>query len=218
MHRMLSAFVLSPVVIFCVVASAHKSFGQNQPISVSVFSDVHIPQHLLAVSEQSASQIFSNAGINVAWINCVHALDAIPDPDCAKSYGPGDFVLRITSHVSSATRDSACGVAWLGAGGTGMYADIFWTRAQQLQIHSGVDLGLILGSVMAHEMGHLLLGANSHSVAGLMQAHWRSEELDRIAVGTLLFLPEQSQRMRARLSAVAVTMAVSRNGRPGIRP
>jgi hypothetical protein len=218
MHRTLSACVLSAIVISCVVGSAQQSFGQNQPVSVSVFSDVEIPQQVLTVSEQSASQIFSNAGIDVAWINCVHAPGSIPDPDCTKSYGPGDLVLRITSHVSRATSNSASGVAWLGTGGTGMYADIFWTRVQHLYTDSTVDLGRILGCIMAHEIGHLLLGANSHSVDGLMQAHWRAGELDRIAMGTLFFSPEQSQRMRAHLSAAAVTMAASRNGRPGIRP
>lgn len=218
MHRKLSVIVLSAIVVLCVVGSAQESFGQNQPVSVSVFSDVQIPLQVLAVSERSASQIFSNAGINIAWINCVHAPGAIADPDCTKTYGLGDFVLRITSHVSGATSDSACGVAWLGTGGTGMYADIFWSRVQQLHTDSTVDLGQILGCIMAHEIGHLLLGANSHSVSGLMQARWRADELGRIALGTLFFSPEQSQRMRAHLSAAAVTMAVSRNGRPGIRP
>lgn len=99
-----------------------------------------------------------------------------------------------------------------------MYVDVFWTRAQQLHTSSAVDLGRILGSVMAHEIGHILLGASSHSASGLMQARWGSDELDRIAVGTLFFSLEQSQRMRAHLSAADVSMTFSRNGRLGIRP
>ena len=31
---------------------------------------------------------------------------------------------------------------------------------------------IILGRVTAHEIGHLLLGTNSHTVHGLMQAKW----------------------------------------------
>ena len=58
----------------------------------------------------------------------------------------------------------------------------------------------MFGSVMAHELGHLLLGLNSHSVKGLMRARWGRDELQRMGMGTLLFLPEQGKRMRARIA------------------
>jgi hypothetical protein len=54
---------------------------------------------------------------------------------------------------------------------------------------------------MAHEMGHLLLGSNAHAINGIMRAHWESGELSRIAMGTLLFLPEQAKRMLGRTVA-----------------
>ena len=62
-----------------------------------------------------------------------------------------------------------------------------------------VNLAEILGSVMAHEMGHLLLGSNAHAISGIMRAHWESGELRRIAMGTLVFLPEQAKRMHIRM-------------------
>jgi len=218
MHRTLPTFVLSAIVICSVISSAQETFGQSQPVNVSVFSDVPIPEEVLAVAEQSASHIFSSAGVDVVWINCIHGPSTIPDQGCSRTYGPRDLVLRITYHVSTATSDAAFGVAWLAADGSGRYADVFWNRAQELCTNSNADLAQILGNVMAHEMGHLLLGVNSHSVTGLMQARWRGGELHRVAMGTLLFSPEQAERMRAHLAAAGVSMALSRNGRPGIRP
>ena len=217
MHRILTAFVLSAIVA-CSVAAAQESLGQNQPVNVSVFSDVLIPELVMALAEQRASQIFLSAGVDVVWINCIRGLSTTADRECNKSYGSRDLVLRITSHVSSATSDAAFGVAWLAADGSGRYADVFWTRAQELCGNSNADLAQILGGVMAHEMGHLLLGVNSHSVTGLMQARWRGGELHRVALGTLLFSPEQAERMRAHLSAAAVALVSARNGRPGIKP
>jgi hypothetical protein len=73
--------------------------------------------------------------------------------------------------------------------------DVTWLRCTH-----NVDLGRILGSVIAHEMGHLLLGSNAHAISGIMRPHWESGELHRIAMGTLLFLPEESKRMRARIA------------------
>jgi len=218
MHRTLPTLVLSAVVICIIVGSAQDCFGQNQSVNVSVFSDVRIPEQVLALAEQTASQIFSSAGVDVVWINCIAGPSTTPDQGCSKSYGPRDLVLRITFHVSRATSDATFGVAWLADDGSGRYADVFWTRAQELCTNSNADLGQILGSVMAHEMGHLLLGVNSHSVTGLMQARWRGGELHRVAMGTLLFSPEQGNRMRAHLSAAAVALVSARNGQPGIRP
>lgn len=218
MHRTLPTFVLSAIVICGVMSSAEETFGQSQPVNVSVFSDVSIPEQVLALAEQSASQIFSSAGVAVVWINCVHGPSATPDQGCIRTYGLRDLVLRITSHISSATSDAAFGVAWLDADGSGRYADVFWTRAQELRTNSNADLGRILGSVMAHEIGHLLLGANSHSTSGLMQPRWSGGALHRIVMGTLLFSPAQGAQMRAHLSSAGVAIVTARNGQRGIEP
>jgi hypothetical protein len=76
---------------------------------------------------------------------------------------------------------------------------VFWKRAQELGTTSSQGVDRILGSVMAHELGHLLLGLNSHSVSGLMRARWENDELRCLDMGTLVFLPEQGKRMRARI-------------------
>ena len=218
MHRTLPTFVLSAIVFCSVISSAQETFGQNQPVNVSVFSDVQIPEEILALAERRASQIFSSAGVDVVWINCIHAPSTNPDQGCSRTYGPRDLVLRITYHVSTATSDAAFGVAWLDADGSGRYADVFWTRAQELRTKSNAELGRILGSVMAHEIGHLLLGVNSHSVSGLMQARWGDGALHRIVMGTLLFSPAQGERMRAHLSSARVAIVTARNGQRGIQP
>ena len=36
---------------------------------------------------------------------------------------------------------------------------------------------VILGHAAAHEIGHLLLGSNSHSPFGLMRARWSGQDL-----------------------------------------
>ena len=53
------------------------------------------------------------------------------------------------------------------------------------------------GHVIAHEIGHVLLGPNAHSTAGLMAA---SLDLPRIALGGLWFDRIQAAIIRARLA------------------
>ena len=50
-------------------------------------------------------------------------------------------------------------------------ADIYADRTRELA--KGFELDVILGWVMAHELGHLLLGKGAHSAVGIMHTPWR---------------------------------------------
>jgi hypothetical protein len=64
-----------------------------------------------------------------------------------------------------------------------------------------VDRSVILGHVIAHEVGHLLLGTNSHSQDGIMSAEWSGSELRRLAKGALLFTASEPMRIRTELAS-----------------
>jgi hypothetical protein len=51
---------------------------------------------------------------------------------------------------------------------------------------------------VVHELGHLLLGLDSHSADGVMRAKWDFAALQQLAHGTLTFSAIEAQRMRAR--------------------
>jgi hypothetical protein len=42
-----------------------------------------------------------------------------------------------------------------------------------------MEPGTLLGRVMAHEVGHLLLGTGYHGEAGVMRAEWPDAQLNR---------------------------------------
>jgi hypothetical protein len=42
-----------------------------------------------------------------------------------------------------------------------------------------------------------------------MRARWESDELHRIAMGTLMFLPEQRERMHARIATSTALLVFS---------
>ena len=56
---------------------------------------------------------------------------------------------------------------------------------------------------IAHELGHLLLGTNSHSVRGLMSAFWSGNQLRLASQGYLEFSDAEAERIQAALSARA---------------
>lgn len=92
------------------------------------------------------------------------------------------------------------GISFQAGDGIGCYADLFYEPMEHLHESDGTDIATLLGHVAAHEIGHLLLGANSHSSAGIMHARWTVEELASARVGSLVFLERETRRMKAKLA------------------
>ena len=186
-------------------------------MTITIHSDAPIPQDVLEQATQEASRIFHRAGVNSVWIACQHS-NAGPStpPDCLSQGDLTHLVLHIVPWASQ-MGDSTFGVAFLSEEGVGTYSDVFYTPTEDLSRHCGASLGRVLGHVMAHEIGHLLLGTHSHGTVGIMRPQWQGEELRQIGMGTLLFTAEQTRTMHARLhTASAVLVPGDTSGsRPG---
>lgn len=222
MHRKFKTIVGAALVAFLSCArsasaqtalAAKAGFVENPQVTVSVYDDARVSDETLARGEGEAAKIFSRAGLEVKWLNCT----ATQRDGCGAAQddvGSGVHLdLRITPKTPGSLSDIAFGVAYLGSDGSGRYGDVFWKRVMDLEKNSKGDVALLLGSVMAHEMGHLLLGSNAHAVSGIMRGQWEHGELRRIGMDSLLFLPEQGKRMRERATR-RKEVFVSSNARP----
>jgi hypothetical protein len=68
---------------------------------------------------------------------------------------------------------SVTGIAISGApDARSRIAYILYNRIERFALAQGAPVARGLGHVIAHEIGHLLLGVNSHSRDGLMQPDW----------------------------------------------
>ncbi len=59
--------------------------------------------------------------------------------------------------------------------------------------------GEILGHAVAHEIGHLLLATDAHSLIGIMKENYDNDDLFAMGRGRLVFEPEQSLVIRTRI-------------------
>lgn len=130
------------------------------------------------------------------------------EPECATFEWPTRLAVRIVPGSLRSTSE-VFGVSFLSAEGTGCYSDVFLDWAMELHADWKVSLPDILGGVMAHELGHLLLGSNSHSRAGIMRAHWQGEELNLLSRGNLRFTSEQAEHMRGKLRVARPATALA---------
>ena len=199
-----SALVLltvAPIAWSQVTTALQVEPEPEMPISVHNYADV--PDGLLSAAEGQAKEIFHRAGLETAWLNCAPKLEAVQPKSCYLS-DSSHLTLKINAHVVQAKlkdRLEVLGYAYPDDKGIGWFAYVFYDRIKQLAEREKLGHAL-LAEVMAHEVGHLLLGSNSHSIAGIMCAHWNSEQLKNIAEGAMNFVPAQSKIMRARVRDV----------------
>lgn len=168
-------------------------------ITVSVYNDIQLPARVLADAEREAARIFEKAGVSILWISCALSSDAHADMRCRERPSPMHLNVRIVPHAVTAS-DDALGVAFLSKEGDGVYGDVFYDSIDKLDPDSEIGSARLLGHVMAHEVGHLILGSNAHSHCGVMSPSWHGEELRLASRGDLLFSEEEVRLMRKRLS------------------
>jgi hypothetical protein len=186
------------VLLYAGVAAARVGPSDSIEIIIEVHNSVRIPAAVLRQAEVEAERIFALSGIQIRWLECAPGLGA-EDP-CQRVPGVNEFVVHFV-RTGQTSLDSIFGVAFVGRDGNGKYCDIFFDRIQETVQSTQTGLGQLLATVIAHELGHLLLGSHSHSFFGIMMPHWNLKELQRIAMGELLFSKGEALRMRMRLQS-----------------
>jgi hypothetical protein len=168
-----------------------------------------------------AREILTRAELDVEFRDCVSRTQ-LPAA-CATPPAPGELIVRLARGAKrpdpSRRHDSADVSRALGhsmidtATGTGTLATIFIDRIEAMARQARTDRLAIVGRVMAHEIGHLLLGTNAHSKTGLMREIWTLAELTRNQAQDWMFSDAQSDRLReARLLGRRATTAAARAG------
>lgn len=173
-------------------------------VTISVHNDVAVPWGTIRGAEEEASLVFRQAGIDVEWLNCQAVSEVTVAADKSRSCGeaifPEHLQLRIVKR-SVGLSPKVMGISFLSEDGSGCQADVFYERIEGLQRESNASLASILGDVASHEIGHLLLGTNSHASRGIMRAVWGRDELASVTQRGLIFSEKESAQMRARLGS-----------------
>jgi len=174
---------------------------QGLTLTVRVYNYARVSAEDMATAERVATRIFQKTGVELSWVDCPLTRQEVQqNPACQSSHTPTEIILRIVPMFPQGLglSPSAMGYALpTPPPHRGYLFSISYTRAQaQLQETQGLTLGQLLGHGIAHEIGHLLLGTNSHSPAGLMCAHWNANELVLAAYGQFNFSREQADSIR----------------------
>jgi len=180
----------------CADASSASAADPRPTISVRVTNYTEATPATVSKAEREAGRLLGEAGLNVVWIDCqLRQTTANSTDPCQQELRPTDIVLRVLpDHARNGVQDSAFGIAVLP-----VLASVYYEHAVSLARNDGAEFEtpIILGFVMAHEIGHLMLGSNSHSDTGIMQGQWERKQVRQIMKGDLHFTAQQSKVIRA---------------------
>jgi hypothetical protein len=179
-----------------VVLAAIPTFAAAQ-MNVSVCTRGNLSKKVAVGAEEAASSVFRFAGVEIVWPKCEIALEG----DAAMQQHWFTLRLRAGSPLIKMDPDSfdALGQTYLSFDDTGYIADVYYEAVQTLASSKQLDFTSLLGYVMAHELGHLLLGPG-HAAMGVMRAKWDPRDLRAMDRHWLEFSREEVLRMRQILS------------------
>jgi len=165
-----------------------EAAAQERPqVTVVVYNDAGIPAGVIESAKKTVERIYRDAGVAIMWRDLR-----------APATGATELFVRIVRRSLNLPGEDF-GIAFVGGDGRGVQADIFYSGIEQLTNNTSASAGQVMGHVMAHELGHLLLGMNSHSTLGIMQAHWSYQQLRLMSRGFLKFDKHQAEAIGARL-------------------
>jgi hypothetical protein len=184
------AMAAAVAAVVAVAGQSAAADAASPTVVLHVENFAQIPADMLSDAESEARSIYDAAGIQTVWTNEDAGIDD-SDPSTLHL-----TVLLLTRNMSAQKiRKDRVGNGVMGqAARPTRRAYIFTFRITDTASMRGAFATDLLGKVLAHEVGHLLLPTPGHSDQGIMTA-----DLQLSPTRVPRFTTEQSEAMRTAL-------------------
>jgi len=198
-----AAVALMAATVAVVRVAAESPVG----LTIRLYNAAGISADELLSARREAGPILRDTGMDVTFRLCGR-IEAPGDPGdpCDDSLKPSEVVVRIIDAplFSTTLHPDAYGVTYIvEETNRGWLATVFADRIASAAARVGVDRGTLLGRVLAHEVGHLLLGHGYHGDAGVMRAEWPDQILNRRDAEGWRFSMLEAAAMQRLLASIA---------------
>jgi len=155
-------------------------------LTIIIYHADAVPPAKLLRAEAVAGAIFQQAGIETTWRTATPK-DLSPRPN--------EIPLHLLPMHPENLAHETSGYAILM--GDASYAGVSWFAVRASAAAMEADESVVLGAVMAHELGHILLRTRSHATNGVMVTRLAIHEIQAAGRGELQFLRSEANRIRA---------------------
>ena len=170
------------------------------PLPVKLFNDAAVENEVLHAAKEQAVWLLKSVCVDLTWVTCPVVSRSNLTPCQAPVRAMELHIL--SSPATNDFREDTLGIAMPHLG-SGDHAGVFLSRVRQTAARNAGIIGVsdLLGYVMAHEIGHVLLHSTTHSSEGLMRAEYRPADLKKAGQRRLRFTPEQAEAIHRNTPA-----------------
>ena len=211
-RSLLSAMlILAAAFLWANDRSQAEVSAKRSTLTIAVRNYAQVDPKTLANGEQSATLIFRKAGVEAHWIDLTltyrgplstsdarHIFGVQVDIIPAEMAGRLDYLNNVMGMAPGAERDRQ--LVYVFYDGLEALAERQRRARVDRRITRYASKSQILGALMAHELGHVLLDQRSHSSTGIMRGYWNLNDLEDVAFGCLLFTRSQADIVRAEVA------------------
>jgi hypothetical protein len=184
----ISAVSVVTAIGLTFVVLPHCAVAQQRAISVRIQDYTSgLTTDVIADTRGVVDHIYAEAGIEVRWKSA--------DAPLVVFIVPRQMADRF--HKPPNVLGFAVGTATV----RGRVAYVLEHRVDELTRGYRLRKNAVLGAVIAHEIGHLLLPYRSHSAKGIMKAELTAADFRDALAGRLLFTSEQAELLKARIGS-----------------
>ena len=187
-------------------------------VTIQIHDYVHLPPAALMAASDVVTHIYNSIGVQTDWLapmrqepfrsggsarggSASRGSSARRNPPYVPIAQITVIVLTPEMAIRGHIPEGILGFAAVATdGGIGRIAYVIYDRVRQQAATGAIDETSLFGFVMAHEIGHLLLGPGSHADAGLMKGDWDREDLRRFWMVTPQFSPREAADVRSALA------------------
>src|SRR6266536_4296727 len=143
-------------------ASAHHA--KVITLMVLIDNDPGVPANILEPAKEVVTRVFQHIDIEILWLERGDArLENL-------AFRSSVMTVHLLTREMADRMKAPDGLLGMAVSGTGL-ATVFYNRIEDLApTRDANDIACMLGHVIAHESGHLLLPRKAHSRSGIMQA------------------------------------------------
>ncbi len=190
------------------------SAAEAPAITVHLYDLAGVPGEALAQATGVTTRIYAAAGVPLQWVQheAPTAKLGLGNP-FRPSPTPAEVSVRLLpeqlSERLAGPASPIVGLAYpVGEGVYRYLATLLYDKVVFAARSYGVSTSWLLGHLIAHELGHVLLGPGAHARATIMACTWNRDEVRDAKRGWLRFTATQAETLR---SNVAIRLAAAKS-------
>ena len=193
--------LVAAMIVFVMGLWIEDATAQAPRAAVIVHNRASMPADVIHAARQIVNGIYARARIALVWFHATPRLTNVPFD------GQKIRIVIVSREAADAIRYPADALGFTPghAGRNGGLAYILEHRVRAVAKGYRTPRSVVLGTAIAHEIGHVLL-PRDHTATGLMRSVFNQSDFRSVARGELLFTPNEASEIRARLTGAPIDL------------